>query len=77
MEEEMQIQTTFSKRAEAFLQGEAGLYQFQYGVIPNVGDMLSVRASPSGKTVTFVCTKRHFNFSEPGNHFVELVFDAP
>jgi hypothetical protein len=73
----MQVQTTFSKRAEALLQGETGLYQFQYEVIPSVGDKLSVRTAPSGKALTFVCTERHFNFAEKGNHFIQLAFDAP
>lgn len=72
----MEVQTTFSKQAEALLQGESGLYQFQYDVIPSVGDRLSVRTAPSEKTLTFVCTERHFNFAEKGNHFIQLVFDA-
>jgi len=72
----MQVQTNFTKRAEALLQGETGIFEFQYEAIPNVGDKLSIRTSPGQKTLTFVCIERHFNFIERSNHFIELVFDA-
>lgn len=71
------IQTIFTENAENLLIGETGLVQFDYGNnLPNIGDKLTIRTSPSNKILSFVCQERHFDFSVKGESVLSLLFDV-
>jgi hypothetical protein len=71
------IQTIFTESAEKLLIGETGLIKFDYeGITPCIGDKLTVKTSPTGKTLTFVCQERHFDFSEAAKPTLTLLFDV-
>ena len=72
----MQFNTTFSRSVEAALEGETGLHALDLSVVhPQVGDFMTVRCSPSGRTLELRCIKRHFHFDEAGKPRVEFHFD--
>jgi len=57
-------QINFTDNAEKLLSGESGIVKFTYQTFPNVGDKITLKTSPSGKVLTFVCIERHLDFSE-------------
>ena len=70
------VQTTFTANAEKLLEGESGLFKFTYTTYPNIGDKLTVKTSPSGKVLTFVCIERRFDFSSVEEPQLALHFDV-
>lgn len=70
------VNTIFTKTAEALLQGEDGLAKFEYQTYPNIGDTITVRTSPNNKVLTFVSTARHFDFSKKDAQELAIVLDS-
>lgn len=68
--------TTFTDAAAKMLDGETGLVKFEYTTYPNVGDKLTIRTTPSNKTLTFVCIERRFDFSSAEKPELTLLFDV-
>ena len=72
----MQLHATFSPAVEAALEGDTGLHALDVSVVhPQAGDLMTVRCSPSGRTLELRCTRRHFRFDESGKSRVEFHFD--
>ena len=73
----MLIQTNFTETVEKVLAGETGIIKFDYeGIIPCIGDKLTLKTSPSRKVLTFVCQARRFDFSEAAEPTLILLFDT-
>ena len=69
--------TQFTPEAERAIGTDKGVYAFSYQeVVPQVGDVLELRFSPSRRRLRFVCVERRFDFaSEEDVPAFHAVFD--
>jgi hypothetical protein len=74
---EKTIPTVFTKEAEAQLFGETGIHKITWFTYPNVGDLITLRTSPSNKVLHFVCKSRHFDFTDLEEPVLTITLDVP
>ncbi len=71
------VATVFTEQAESSLSGETGLIKFDWFTYPNVGDSVTLKTSPNGKVLLFVCKSRHFDFSLVEEPVLTITLDLP